>query len=89
MGNELNKQTPIKDDDTVIETVDSLETTQENDQPVTRKSFFESLCHPATLAQNLINCTLTGPDEFSDDEDDERMGMNSMTDEHSTYSYNS
>lgn len=90
VGNELNKQIPIKDDDTVIETVDSLETMQENEQPVTRKSFFESLCHPATLAQNIINCTLTGPDEFSDDEDDERMNrMNSMTDEHSTYSYNS
>lgn len=90
VGNELNKQVPIKDDDTVIETVDSLETMPDSEQPVTRKSFFEKFCSPATLAQNIINCTLQGPDEYSDDEDDDRLDrMNSMTDDHSAYSYNS
>ena len=74
----------------MIETVDSLETMPESEQPVSRASFFASLCSPALLAQNIINCTLQGPEEFSDDEGVSQTGrMNSMTDDHSCYSYNS
>jgi len=68
VGNELDKQIPIKDDDTVIETVDSLETMPDIEQPASRSSFFGALCSPAVFAQNIINCTLQGPDEYSDDE---------------------
>jgi hypothetical protein len=90
VGSELDKQIPIKDDDTVIETVDSLETMPESEQPVSRMSFFAKLCSPAMLAQNIINCTLQGPDEYSDDEAASHTGpMHSMTDDRSFYSYNS
>lgn len=89
VGNELDKQIPIKDDDTVIETVDSLETMPDSEQPASKRSFFGALCSPAVLAQNIINCTLQGPDEYSDDEGASHTGRNhSMTDDHSScYSY--
>ncbi|KAL3770267.1 hypothetical protein ACHAW5_002672 [Stephanodiscus triporus] len=83
VGNELDKQAPIKDDDT-METADSLETVPETEQPILRKSFFDMLCSPAAVAQNIINCTLQSPDEFSDDEH-----KNSMEDDNSCYSYGS
>jgi hypothetical protein len=83
VGNELDKQAPIKDDDT-LETADSLETVPETEQPISRKSFFDMLCSPATVAQKIINCTLQDPDEFSDDEH-----RNSMEDDNSCYSYGS
>ena len=89
VGKELDKQAPIKDDDTMIETVDSLETVPETEQPILRKSFFDIICSPAAVAQNIINCTLNSPDEFSDDEHDRRDRMNSMEDDNSCYSYNS
>ena len=89
VGNELDKQVPLKDDDTVIETVDSLETMPEIEPSGIRMSFFDKLCSPAILAQNIINCTLQGPDEYSDDEGGSQMGrMNSMTDDQSSsYTY--
>jgi hypothetical protein len=89
VGNELDKQVPLKDDDTQIETVDSLETMPEIEQSNMKLSFFDKLCSPAMLAQNIINCTLQGPDEYSDDEGGSHVGrMNSMTDDQSScYTY--
>ncbi|KAL7539432.1 hypothetical protein ACHAXR_009284 [Thalassiosira sp. AJA248-18] len=89
VGSELDKQAPGRDDETVIETVGSLETMPENEQPEKKKSFFETICSPATtLAQNIINCTLQAPDEYSDDE--ATLGRNNtLEDDHSHYSYDS
>ena len=88
VGSELDKQLPARDDETVIETVGSLETMPENEQPEKKKSLFERLCSPATLAQHIINCTLQAPDEYSDDE--ATLGRNNtLEDEQSHYSYDS
>ena len=86
VGSELDKQLPAREDDTVIETVGSLETMPDNEQPEKKElTFFQQLCSPATLAQKLINCTLQAPDEYSDDEG---LGRNdTMDDDHSHYSY--
>lgn len=88
VGSELDKQLPARDDETAIETVGSLETMPDNEQPIQKKSFFQQLCSPATLAQNIINCTLQAPDEYSDDEG--TLGRNNtLEDDHSHYSYDS
>jgi len=89
VGSELDKQLPARDDETAIETVGSLETMPENEQPVKKKTFFEKLCSPATLAASIINCTLQADDhQYSDDE--ATLGRNNtMDEEHSQYSYDS
>lgn len=89
VGSELDKQLPARDDETIIETVGSLETMPENEPPSEKKkTFFEKLCSPATLAQSIINCTLQAPDEYSDDE--ATLGRNNtMDEERSHYSYDS
>lgn len=89
VGSELDKQAPARDDETVIETVGSLETMPENEQTQKPKSFFEKLCSPATLAQSIINCTLQAPDEYSDDEDATIGRNNTLDDEEDHYSYDS
>ena len=89
VGSELDKQLPARDDETAIETVGSLETMPENEQPEKKKSFFEKLCSPATLAQSIINCTLQAEDhQYSDDEG--TLGRtNTLDEEQSQYSYDS
>ena len=89
VGSELDKQTPARDDETLIETVGSLETMPDNEQPVAKKTIFERMCSPATLAQSIMNCTLQAPDEYSDD--DATLGRNNTLDDddHSHYSYDS
>ena len=87
VGSELDKQLPARDEDTVIETVGSLGTMPENEQPVANKTFFERLCS-ASLAQSIINCTFQATDEYSDDED-VTLGRSNTRDEDSQYSYDS
>ena len=88
VGSELDKQAPAREDDeTLIETVGSLETMPENEPAAVKKmSFFERLCSPATLAQNIINCTLQAPDDYSDAGS---MGRTNTLDDddHSQFSY--
>ena len=87
IGSEHDKQTPMKDEETVIEKVGSLETMPDNEQlPDNKKlTFFEKLCSPATLAQSIINCTLQAEDDYSDDgfrdthEDDDRSTFSDET----------
>ena len=81
VGSELDKQLPARDDETIIETVGSLETMPDNEQPVKKMTFFEKLCSPATLAQSIINCTLQAPDDYSDDE----IGRNDTLEEEGSY----
>ena len=91
VGSELDKQLPARDDESVLQTVGSLETMPDNEQGASKKpmTLFEKLCSPATLAQSIINCTLQAPDEYSDDE--ATLGRNNTLDneEGSHYSYDS
>jgi len=91
VGSELDKQLPARDDESVLQTVGSLETMPDNEQGTSKKpmTLFEKLCSPATLAQSIINCTLQAPDEYSDDE--ATLGRNTTLDneEGSHYSYDS
>ncbi|KAL7550533.1 hypothetical protein ACHAWF_013754 [Thalassiosira exigua] len=89
VGSELDKQAPARDDETMIETVNSLETMPENEQVEKKKSFFEKLCSPAQLAQSIINCTLQAPDEYSDDEGTLGRNNTQEMDDGSHYSYDS
>ena len=86
IGSEHDKQIPARDEETIIETVGSLETLPDDEKlSENRKmTFFEKLCSPATLAQSIINCTLQAEDDISQD-----GSLRGDDDDRSTFSYES
>lgn len=66
VGSELDKQMPGRDDETMMETVGSLETMPdaEANSGINREGFW------CQLADKLWNCTLQTAEEYSDDGDD-------------------
>ena len=66
VGSELDKQMPGRDDETMMETVGSLETMPdaEANNAINRDGFW---CH---LANMIRNCTLQTAEEYSDGGDD-------------------
>ena len=62
VGSELDKQLPGRDDETMIETVGSLETMPDVD--VNRENKDGFWCQ---LADKIWNCTLQTAEEYSDD----------------------